>query len=716
MEDFTLKPGAVLGGSRYRIEEKKAAGGFGIVYAATDTLRGERVAVKELFWREHSVRDADGRVRLGDAADEKEYAGVRAAFDAEAKTLVRLEHVQGIVHCRDAFEENGTAYIVMDDVEGVTLARQNREQDKRPDAAGLMRRFLPLMESIAEIHDAGIIHRDVSPENIMVSPDGKLTLIDFGSAGTYRREEDERFTTIAKDGFAPEEQYRAGARQGPYSDVYGLCATMYTCLTGAVPDSARARRIMDDLEAPSALGVKIPGELEAVLMRGLAVDAANRYADMRALIAAVKRALMARTLRAVRMGLLAALIAAAVGFGAWRTAMFLSDDTTPAGNLIQATWENPALAEGKGKNQVRAAALDGETQACLYTFYGADGATQGEREDLIRILKERLDTLGTPYAFDAEAVSEGRIAIRLPKDRLSSFVLSSLTDNHLYVTGEDILENITVSYSRNNAGSDLTVVDTEDGGYALRCVIGDDFSFDDVLEGMMARGEDTLYLRDRDGHAVAQAPLAGLQDGVIEFRELRFEGAAAMNADTRFVADYIHTLVNTPPLPFTGSLEAREALDGEGAALENTAAQAGMRMPRTPADEALVSVLRSIYTDTGYLCTESTGGTLFIHVDLPVDEALPGQIAAVTERLLGSYPLSEQLYNHSLIIALIDEVGDERCRVVLSRRIALDDTPGERNEITGYLFTSERLEPYKDAINAWWQGLPDVYHGFGVMK
>ena len=718
MEDFALNPGTLLGEGRYRIEEKKAAGGFGIVYAAQDTQRRERVALKELFWREHALRDETGAVRLKSEGDAEEYACVRRAFDAEKATLDRLGDIPGIVHVRDAFEENGTAYIVMEHVEGVTLARKNkaREKEARIDAVGCIKQFLPLMESLARVHDAGIIHRDVSPENIIVSPKGTLTLIDFGSAGVYERAEEERFTTIAKDGFAPEEQYREGARQGPYSDVYGLCATVYTCLTGTAPDSARARRIMDDVKAPSALGVKIPRELEAVLMRGLAVNASKRYADMRALIAAVKRALRARVIRAARRAALGALAAACIGFCAWRTAMFFSDDTTPADNLIQATWENPVTADSPGKNQVRAAQLKGETQAFLYTFYNMESATQGERDDQIRLIKARLDTLDTPYAFDADSDRNGKFAVRMAKDKLSDFVTSTLAQNFLYVTGEDKMKSVTVSYNRYNGTSDLTVLDTEDGGYALQCTIGDDYSFDGMIENMTSRGEDTLYLCDNQGHALAQAPLSSFQDGAVTFTNLRFEGVQEMNADTRFMADYVSALVNAPPLPFVGTLEAKEALDDRGAGIKDGYAGAGMRLMRTSRDQALLDVLSAIYADTGYVCMENTSGTLFINVDLPVDDTLPERAAQVTEQLLGSYPLSEQMYNHVVIIALIDEQDDERLRVVLGRRIALDDSPGEENDMDGILNTSERLKPYEAALSAWWKSLPDTYHGFSVNK
>jgi len=278
-EAYHLYPRTILN-DRYEIGVTIGFGGFGIIYRAWDRMLGMQVAIKE-YYPSGLVNRApmEKKVVVYSGSRYDQFQQGKQRFLDEAQNMAKFGESRYIVNVIDFFEENGTAYIVMDDVPGVTLAHQNRARakDAKPDAAALMRSFLPLMESLALVHDAGIIHRDVSPENIIISPKGGMTLIDFGSAGTYEREEDERFTTIAKDGFAPEEQYREDGKQGPYSDVYGLCATIYACLTGIVPDSARARRIMDDLKAPSQLGVRIAPEMEAALMRGLAVDSTRRF-------------------------------------------------------------------------------------------------------------------------------------------------------------------------------------------------------------------------------------------------------------------------------------------------------------------------------------------------------------------------------------------------------------------------------------------------------
>ena len=139
-----------------------------------------------------------------------------------------------------------------------------------------------------------------------------------------------------------------------------------------------------------------------------------------------------------------------------------------------------------------------------------------------------------------------------------------------------------------------------------------------------------------------------------------------------------------------------------------------MKLPRTPENQALVDVLNTIHEDTGYPCTENWDGTLFISVNLPVDDALPERAAQVTDQLLGGYPLSEQIYNHSLIITLIDEEEHELLRVALGRWFTVEEKNGIENMASGMLMVSPRLEPYEEALNAWWETIPETYHGFAV--
>ena len=139
--------------------------------------------------------------------------------------------------------------------------------------------LMPVMRGLKAMHAKGIIHRDISPDNIMFTKKGQLKLTDFGSAKFYSGSERQK-AVILKHGYAPEEQYRSHSEQGPYTDIYALCATIYTCITGKAPVPAPERVKQDTLQPPSQLGVNIRPSREKALMHGLAVAAKNRTPDM----------------------------------------------------------------------------------------------------------------------------------------------------------------------------------------------------------------------------------------------------------------------------------------------------------------------------------------------------------------------------------------------------------------------------------------------------
>ena len=147
------------------------------------------------------------------------------------------------------------------------------------NADWLFEKMLPIISSLERMHNAHIIHRDISPDNIMFLYDGNLKLMDFGSARYYTNEDNE-MSVVIKKGYAPEEQYRRNGNQGPWTDVYSLCATIYKCITGQIPTDSLTRAHNDTLRKPSELGVEINPELEAALMYGLAVDQRDRCQNM----------------------------------------------------------------------------------------------------------------------------------------------------------------------------------------------------------------------------------------------------------------------------------------------------------------------------------------------------------------------------------------------------------------------------------------------------
>lgn len=282
----SLAVGTVLaadaaGTRTYYIGDLLGAGGFGRTYLARDLVRSMAVAVKEYFPNMlQPQRASDGRV-VPPSRYSEAYAYGKGSFLEEAKMLAAVNHVPAVVHVSDYFETNGTAYMVMEYVNGDTLQRLV-EGEAHLDVWELMELVLPLMDGLVEVHDTGLVHRDIAPDNVILS-DGRLKLIDFGAA---RSMEDGRSMTVeVKPGFSPIEQYQRHG-QGPYTDVHALCATVYYCLTGEVPIDAPTRLMgtsdggQDPLVPPSVRGVEIPPEAEAMLMWGLRLQPKDRAQDM----------------------------------------------------------------------------------------------------------------------------------------------------------------------------------------------------------------------------------------------------------------------------------------------------------------------------------------------------------------------------------------------------------------------------------------------------
>ncbi|MBQ8412421.1 MAG: serine/threonine protein kinase, partial [Lachnospiraceae bacterium] len=198
----------------------------------------------------------------------------------EAQSLSRFYQLQGIVSVKDFFYENGTAYIVMEYINGINLKEYLNNAGGRLDEATVLTLMKPVLESLWQIHNSGMVHRDISPDNIMVDKNNQIKLIDFGSARGQSAETDKTYTVILKHGYAPSEQYYAKGNQGPWTDIYSLCATMYKMLTGQIPPNSVERMEKDEYVAPSAWGISVSPRTEAVLAKGLAVKAADRYQNI----------------------------------------------------------------------------------------------------------------------------------------------------------------------------------------------------------------------------------------------------------------------------------------------------------------------------------------------------------------------------------------------------------------------------------------------------
>jgi serine/threonine protein kinase len=230
-----LKPGTLLK-SCYEIEGVLGAGGFGITYVGCELENHRKVAIKEYFPMDLAFReytDSSWNVTVFEGENEEYDRGLQR-FLREAKILKDFQYLDGIVAVMDCFEENRTAYIVMEYIEGITL-KQYVNDNGCLSFQELLELLEPLMKALIQIHRQGLIHRDISPDNLLIGLDNKARLIDFGAANLIGDRYQKSTTVVLKKGYAPPEQYLTEGKQGPWTDVYALSATMYMALTGQAP-------------------------------------------------------------------------------------------------------------------------------------------------------------------------------------------------------------------------------------------------------------------------------------------------------------------------------------------------------------------------------------------------------------------------------------------------------------------------------------------------
>ena len=277
---YCLRKGTRLIG-RYTVEGVLGQGGFGITYLGMDELHKKKVAIKEFFPQGIVTRNIEyeDTVTVTLVGEKENYDKGKERFLKEAQTMAMFSKDKGIVKALDFFEINNTAYIVMEYLEGVTLKQYLRE-NKRIDAEDLVELLVPLIEALDEIHSQGLIHRDISPDNIMVLPDGRIKLMDFGAARDYTEFGEKSLSIVLKPGYAPPEQYQTHGVQGPWTDIYALCATMYKCITGENPPDAIDRLVDDHLKKISAFGIPVLPQIEEAIIKGMSVAAKDRYQNV----------------------------------------------------------------------------------------------------------------------------------------------------------------------------------------------------------------------------------------------------------------------------------------------------------------------------------------------------------------------------------------------------------------------------------------------------
>lgn len=277
---LALPEGTVLAG-QYTIEKVLGQGGFGISYKARDHKNNIDVAIKEFFPDTLAYREHTKVISYpGERTENYEYG--KQSFLEEAKTLSKFIGCENIVRIYSYFEENQTAYFVMEFIEGVSFDKYISEHGGKIDCEDAKRILIPVMDALAAVHSQGIIHRDVTPDNIYITNSGTVKLLDFGAARYSLGDKSRSLDVILKHGFAPKEQYTRHGRQGPFTDVYSLGATFYYALTGRRPPDSVDRLEEDDLIPPSTLGARITDYEEQAILQALNVQPSERFQTMTA--------------------------------------------------------------------------------------------------------------------------------------------------------------------------------------------------------------------------------------------------------------------------------------------------------------------------------------------------------------------------------------------------------------------------------------------------
>lgn len=262
--------------NQYIIGRVLGEGGFGITYLGLDTNLERIIAIKEYFPTAFVKRETslDTKVTCYTDVGKVAYEKGKSQFIQEARIIARLDYIPEIVRVMDYFQENNTAYIVMEYLKGKTL-KQLADCERIP-IEDLLQMLKPLFQGMQVMHQAGLIHRDISPDNLIQLNNKKIKLMDFGCARDL--EGGHTMTVVLKHSYAPIEQY-TGHDQGPWTDIYALCATIYYCLTQKLPPRALTRKSgsEDELIPPRKLGAALTAGQEKVLLKGLAVQPCDRW-------------------------------------------------------------------------------------------------------------------------------------------------------------------------------------------------------------------------------------------------------------------------------------------------------------------------------------------------------------------------------------------------------------------------------------------------------
>ena len=281
---FALPPSTLLN-NRYIVGRVLGAGGFGITYLSFDTITNKVVAIKEYFPGEICTRSADKSVqpyRLVSAYNEGMHK-----FHNEAQLINSLQSCPWVVSVMAFFYENNTSYLVMEYIDGTTLSKIVKQSGGKIDFMSAKNMIVNIALGLSQLHRMNVLHRDISPDNIMVKGDGEVKLIDFGASRDYVNNQENGLSVILKPGYAPPEQYSKKSIQGPYTDVYALACTFYRIVTGVKVPESLARLSGTPMRSMKELLPYVPQYVSDGVDRALITDYKRRTQSMDDFIAAL---------------------------------------------------------------------------------------------------------------------------------------------------------------------------------------------------------------------------------------------------------------------------------------------------------------------------------------------------------------------------------------------------------------------------------------------
>ncbi|MDR1217660.1 MAG: protein kinase [Oscillospiraceae bacterium] len=418
-EVFQLFPGTVLN-ERYITGQVLGFGGFGITYKAYDRKLKSVVAIKEYYpsgivnrapGTKHVILITQNRVR--------EYNHGLTRFLDEARNMARFGSHPSIINIYEYFEENNTAYLVMEFLDGTTLDEYLNENSLDVDSA--IELVAPVCAALKSVHAQGIIHRDVSPDNIFLCTNGAVKLIDFGAA-RFAANEDRLLTIILKPGFAPPEQYERVNIQGAWTDIYALGATLYYMLTGLKPEESTNRKIQDDLPPPHVVNSAVPENVSNTIMKAMAVDRHMRFSMVeefeKGLSGSKKIITLAkekkRRNRRRFVGIFAALLAVAVGGTAFAYSFNRQREEETLPDAAIELWY-PSSGDAR-VDESKAAALQGIIGTFRESFPNVEiTAASFPEAEYARAVRDAL-AVGSPIVFESTNLSDELLSRALELD------------------------------------------------------------------------------------------------------------------------------------------------------------------------------------------------------------------------------------------------------------------------------------------------------------